>query len=137
MKSAAGTPLPGAAARAALFSYPPQGSCPHGLSPEYEWVRLSGKGKVLFVRHLLPGPEPVPRGQGALQRFVGGSRRRTAPDQQRHRGHAESSDNRYAGGKWRTRTTKATHCQIAPDALSCCPDSCSGSSTEAQAIDKP
>lgn len=29
-----------------LFSYPPQGSCPHCLSPNYEWVPLSGKGKV-------------------------------------------------------------------------------------------
>lgn len=29
-----------------FFSFPPQGSCPHCLSPEYEWVALSGKGKV-------------------------------------------------------------------------------------------
>ncbi|MGH7929607.1 MAG: Zn-ribbon domain-containing OB-fold protein [Candidatus Binatia bacterium] len=29
-----------------FFSFPPQGSCPHCLSPEYEWVTLSGKGRV-------------------------------------------------------------------------------------------
>jgi uncharacterized OB-fold protein len=29
-----------------FFSFPPQGSCPHCLSPEYEWVALSGRGKV-------------------------------------------------------------------------------------------
>ena len=29
-----------------FFSFPPQGSCPHCLSPEYDWVTLSGKGKV-------------------------------------------------------------------------------------------
>ena len=29
-----------------FFTFPPQGSCPHCLSPEYEWVTLSGKGKV-------------------------------------------------------------------------------------------
>lgn len=28
------------------FTYPPQGSCPHCLSSNYEWVPLSGKGKV-------------------------------------------------------------------------------------------
>jgi len=29
-----------------LFTFPPQGSCPHCLAPEYEWVTLSGRGKV-------------------------------------------------------------------------------------------
>ena len=29
-----------------FFTYPPQGSCPHCLSPDYEWATLSGRGKV-------------------------------------------------------------------------------------------
>jgi uncharacterized OB-fold protein len=29
-----------------FFTFPPQGSCPHCLSPDYDWVWLSGKGKV-------------------------------------------------------------------------------------------
>ncbi len=29
-----------------FFSFPPQALCPHCLSSEYEWVALSGKGKV-------------------------------------------------------------------------------------------
>jgi uncharacterized OB-fold protein len=29
-----------------FFTFPPQGSCPHCLSPDYDWVALSGKGKV-------------------------------------------------------------------------------------------
>ena len=29
-----------------FFTFPPQGACPHCLSPEYEWVTLSGRGKV-------------------------------------------------------------------------------------------
>ena len=29
-----------------LFSYPPQGSCPLCVSPEYHWIQLRGKGKV-------------------------------------------------------------------------------------------
>ena len=28
------------------FSYPPQASCPHCLSTDYQWQELSGKGKV-------------------------------------------------------------------------------------------
>lgn len=29
-----------------FFTFPPQGSCPNCLSPDYDWVPLSGKGKV-------------------------------------------------------------------------------------------
>jgi uncharacterized protein len=29
-----------------FFSFPPQASCPHCLSAQYEWVALSGKGQV-------------------------------------------------------------------------------------------
>ena len=29
-----------------FFTYPPQGSCPHCLSPDFTWVDLSGNGKV-------------------------------------------------------------------------------------------
>jgi uncharacterized OB-fold protein len=67
-----------------LFSYPPQGSCPHCLSEEYEWVQLSERQSV-FVRHLLPRLASVLRRQGALQCFLGGSRRGIALDLQCHR----------------------------------------------------
>lgn len=34
------------------FTFPPQGSCPHCLSSDYEWTQLSGKGKVYsFVNY--------------------------------------------------------------------------------------
>ena len=29
-----------------FFTFPPQGSCPHCLSSDYEWIAVSGKGKV-------------------------------------------------------------------------------------------
>ena len=29
-----------------FFTFPPQGSCPHCLGPDYEWIVLSGRGKV-------------------------------------------------------------------------------------------
>jgi uncharacterized OB-fold protein len=29
-----------------FFTFPPQGSCPNCLSPDYAWVQLSGRGKV-------------------------------------------------------------------------------------------
>jgi uncharacterized OB-fold protein len=29
-----------------FFTFPPQGSCPHCLSSDYDWVALSGKGRV-------------------------------------------------------------------------------------------
>jgi uncharacterized OB-fold protein len=29
-----------------FFTFPPQGSCPHCLSSNYDWVALSGKGRV-------------------------------------------------------------------------------------------
>ncbi len=35
-----------------FFTFPPQGSCPHCLSPEYDWVELSGRGRVFsFVTY--------------------------------------------------------------------------------------
>lgn len=34
------------------FTYPPQGSCPHCLSTNYEWTQLSGKGTIFsFVNY--------------------------------------------------------------------------------------
>ena len=29
-----------------FFTFPPQASCPHCLSSDYEWIAVSGKGKV-------------------------------------------------------------------------------------------
>jgi uncharacterized OB-fold protein len=29
-----------------FFTFPPQGSCPHCLSSDYDWIALSGKGRV-------------------------------------------------------------------------------------------
>ena len=29
-----------------FFTFPPQGSCPHCLSSDYDWIAVSGKGKV-------------------------------------------------------------------------------------------
>jgi uncharacterized protein len=29
-----------------FFTFPPQGACPHCLSSDYDWIELSGKGKV-------------------------------------------------------------------------------------------
>jgi len=38
-----------------FFSFPPQALCPHCLSSDYEWVPLSGRGRVFsFVTYCRP-----------------------------------------------------------------------------------
>jgi uncharacterized OB-fold protein len=35
-----------------FFTFPPQGSCPHCLSPDYEWIELRGTGTIYsFVNY--------------------------------------------------------------------------------------
>ena len=102
-----------------LFTFPPQGSCPHCLSPEYEWVPAQRQRQSLFVRHLQPRLAPVLRRQGALQRFVGRSRRGTALDQQRHRLPAGASQDRHAGGSGLRGQRRLHLAEVSSDEVSC------------------